>query len=76
MPVDVPKAQANGTHEGRGSNAAPFVVGCDWTHWENAHLARSIGGPCAVHATGETPVVPVCRRLEGGYPSQVLARGA
>ena len=28
-------------------------------NWENGRLVRSMDGPCAAHATGGTPVVPV-----------------
>ena len=28
-------------------------------YWENGRLVRSMDGPCAAHATGGTPVVPV-----------------
>ena len=28
-------------------------------YWENGRLVRSMDGPCADHATGGTPVVPV-----------------
>ena len=44
-------------------------------HWDNAHLARCVHGQWAVHATGETPVVPVALRrpmaLREAHPATV-----
>ena len=46
-------------HAAAWKAAVPVSACARSLDWENGRLVRSMDGPCAAHATGETPVLPV-----------------